>query len=158
MSVRSADQLPRISRYTSPSEMLGTHQELMEHYPGVAPAPPSPTSSLKTNVVSGTGYAASHAYSGQVEQEGRRQVFSPGDISSPHLGGQYGGPLAMTSSPQILPQRESSWPTEGLRDMHLSGHEPRYIPGMMARASRRHSRRHSSTQESDDGTPSRKHS
>ena len=148
----------RISRYTSPSDALGARQELMEHYPSIAPGPPSPTSSLKTNVVSGTGYAASHAYSGQVEHDSRRHPFSPVDIGSPHPGAQYGATLAMTSSPQILPQREPSWPTEALRDMHLSGHEPRYIPGMMARASRRQSRRRSLTQESDDGTPSRKHS
>ena len=144
--------------------MMGAYQEVAEHYPNIAPGPPSPTSSLKTNVVSGTGYAGSNAYSGQIVEQtegGRRPGFIHGDVSgSPHLSGQYGGGqfAGVTSSPQIMPQREPSWPTEALRDMHLSGHEPRYVPGMMARASRRHSRRLSSTQESDDAGPSRKHS
>ncbi|KAI1327563.1 AMP deaminase [Xylariaceae sp. FL0255] len=42
-----------------------------------------------------------------------------------------------------------------LRELHLSGHEPRYVPGMVARASRRDSIRRSSQHESDDAVSSR---
>ncbi|KAI1094773.1 AMP deaminase [Rostrohypoxylon terebratum] len=44
--------------------------------------------------------------------------------------------------------------TEDIRDTHLSSHEPRYIPGMMARASRHGSMHRSSVHESEEiGSP-----
>ncbi|KAI1336404.1 AMP deaminase [Xylariaceae sp. FL0016] len=52
-------------------------------------------------------------------------------------------------------QPDASWATEGPGELHLSGHEPRYIPGMVARASRRSSMRRSSAHESDDGASTR---
>ncbi|RYP78287.1 hypothetical protein DL769_003223 [Monosporascus sp. CRB-8-3] len=91
----------------------------------------------------------------QTDQEGRLHLNTHGDVNSSHLGAQYGGTHTLSLSPQAMAQRESSWPAEGLRDMHLSGHEPRYLPGMMTRASRRDSRRRSSTHESDDALSSR---
>lgn len=39
--------------------------------------------------------------------------------------------------------------------MHLSSHEPRYVPGMMSRASRREDLPRSSSRDSDDGAASR---
>lgn len=43
-------------------------------------------------------------------------------------------------------------PSESVRDVHLSGHEPRYYPGMLSRSQqRRDSGRQSSLHESDRG-------
>jgi AMP deaminase len=55
------------------------------------------------------------------------------------------------------PSSESApqWPADGLGDPHLSGHEPRYFPGMMARASRRGSMRQGTVQETEDVTSTR---
>ncbi|RYP73756.1 hypothetical protein DL771_003469 [Monosporascus sp. 5C6A] len=144
-----------ISRYTSPTEMQGTERELQEHYPGVVPVPVSSASSLKTNVVGGMAHLTSRSSGDQTDREGRLHLTTDGDVNSSHLSAQYGGMHTLSLSPQAMAQRESSWPAEGLRDTHLSGHEPRYLPGMMTRASRRDSRRRSSTHESDDALSSR---
>ncbi|RYP23965.1 hypothetical protein DL765_000851 [Monosporascus sp. GIB2] len=144
-----------ISRYTSPTGMQGTERELQEHYPGVVPVQASSASSLKTNVVGGTAYLTSRSPGDQTDQEGRLPLNTQGDVNSSHRSAQYSATQTLSLSPQAMAQRESSWPTEGLRDMHLSGHEPRYLPGMMTRASRRDSRRRSSTHESDDALSSR---
>lgn len=62
-----------------------------------------------------------------------------------------------SGSPQSVVHREPApqWPTDGLRDPHLSGHEPRYFPGMMARASRQDGLRQGTVSEADDGNPVR---
>ncbi|KAI0398408.1 hypothetical protein F5Y17DRAFT_410377 [Xylariaceae sp. FL0594] len=52
---------------------------------------------------------------------------------------------------------KDSWHIDSPRDVHLSSHEPRYIPGMMARASR-HDLRHGSAHGSDDALSSRSRS
>lgn len=74
-------------------------------------------------------------------------------IDTPSVTGQG----TVSGSPLPSMQRESSWPTEGLENLHLSSHEPRYFPGMMARASRRQSARRSSAHESDDAVSARNH-
>jgi AMP deaminase len=35
--------------------------------------------------------------------------------------------------------REQSWPADGLRDLHLSGSEPRIFPGVVSRTQRKDS-------------------
>ncbi|KAI8629294.1 hypothetical protein F5Y19DRAFT_434819 [Xylariaceae sp. FL1651] len=140
-----------ISRYTSTNEIY----EILEHHPATAPSAPSPTSSLKANMASGTAgtehnrpvssnpsnaEAARHAHPSVRADTGSPQV----DVRS------VASQATLPGSPLPTIARDPPWPTEGLRDMHLSSHEPRYIPGMMARASRRDSIRRSSTHESDD--------
>ncbi|KAI2463665.1 AMP deaminase [Annulohypoxylon bovei var. microspora] len=123
-----------ISSYTSMTEL----HEVLEHHPAAVPSlnPASPTSSLKTNMASGitTGDSKSNAYISIPDSEGRLpRSGSQAEMSGSHLDAHTG---------------------EDLRDAHLSGHEPRYIPGMMARASRHGSTHRSSVHESDDvGSP-----
>ncbi|KAK8028088.1 hypothetical protein PG991_005144 [Apiospora marii] len=97
----------------------------------------SPTSSLKTTLASNTTLhdTKSHGFVG---------VSVPAQADLNNLTPQS----AVSGS-----SRDGQWPTE--REMHLSGHEPRYLPGMMARATRRASRRQSSSVNgSDDGVGS----
>ena len=70
----------------------------------------------------------------------------------------YTGMQAETRLPRAATQAESqasthpgmTGTTDSIRDIHLSGHEPRYFPGLMARASRRESVRQTSVHESDE--------
>ncbi|KAI0204687.1 hypothetical protein F4808DRAFT_411745 [Astrocystis sublimbata] len=73
------------------------------------------------------------------------------ETSSSYLDARSGTGGTVPSSPLPQTQREPSYPTDGLQNMHLSSHEPRYIPGMMARASKRDSLR------SEDAGSSRHH-
>ncbi|KAI1459422.1 AMP deaminase [Annulohypoxylon moriforme] len=122
-----------ISSYTSTTEL----HEVLEHHPAAVSNlnPASPTSSLKTNMASGitTGDSKSHTYINITDLEGRLpRSGSQAEIGSSHLDAH----------------------TEDLRETHLSSHEPRYIPGMMARASRHGSMHRSSVHESEDvGSP-----
>ncbi|GAP90339.2 putative AMP deaminase [Rosellinia necatrix] len=59
-------------------------------------------------------------------------------------------------SPLRSVQLEPSWSTDGLQSLHLSSDGPRYVPGMMARASIRDGLRRSSAHESDDASSSRR--
>ncbi|KAI1304733.1 hypothetical protein F5Y03DRAFT_384638 [Xylaria venustula] len=72
------------------------------------------------------------------------------DVSTSFLDTPTTGQGGVSGSPLLPVQREPSWPTDGLQNLHLSSHEPRYIPGMMARASRRQSLRRSSAHGSED--------
>ncbi|KAI1407473.1 AMP deaminase [Hypoxylon sp. FL1857] len=147
-----------ISSYTSTTEL----NEVLEHHPAAASTqnPPSPTSSLKTNLASvlTAGDSKPHSYLNIANLESRLpRSGSQAEIGSPHLDAPAGGQFPPSGSPLGITNRES-WPVEGLRETHLSGHEPRYIPGMMARASRHGSMHRSSMHESDDagsarGTP-----
>lgn len=47
-------------------------------------------------------------------------------------------------------QQQSGWALDGMKDMHLSGSEPRIYPGMISRRQRGNSLRKSSTHEGDD--------
>lgn len=124
----------RISSYTSATEL----QEAFEHHPAAVPSlnPASPTSSLKTNIASGitTSDSKSHVYiNNATDAEGRLpRSASQAEMSSSHPDAH----------------------TEDIRDTHLSSHEPRYIPGMMARASRRGSMHRNSVHENEEiGSP-----
>ncbi|KAI0882688.1 AMP deaminase [Annulohypoxylon maeteangense] len=126
-----------ISSYTSTTEL----HEVLDHHLAAVPSlnPASPTSSLKTNVASGitTGDSKSHTYINIKDLEGQLpRSRSQAEISGSHLDSH----------------------ADDLHDTHLSSHEPRYIPGMMARASRHGSMHRSSVHESEDvisprGTP-----
>ncbi|KAI1104140.1 AMP deaminase [Jackrogersella minutella] len=131
-----------ISSYTSTPEF----REVVEHHPAVVSYqnPTSPTSSVKTNHASGVtaGDSKSHAYINVADPEGRLpRSGSQAEISGSHLDAHGGG--------SILPSGES-WATEGLHETYLSSHEPRYIPGMVARASRHGSMHRSSVHENED--------
>ncbi|KAI8956524.1 AMP deaminase [Daldinia sp. FL1419] len=123
-----------ISSYTSTSEL----DEVLEHHPTITSAqnPASPTSSVMANFDS-----SSHAFFnlGNLPHSG-----SQVDIDS-HTNGSF-----PASGPGLGLSQRDSWPPEGLRETHLSVHEPRYIPGMMARASRHGSMHRSSMHENDD--------
>ncbi|KAI5920775.1 AMP deaminase [Camillea tinctor] len=120
-----------ISRYTSVTEL----DEVLEHHQAVV-KPASPTSSMKTNLASGTITAEPKTYS---------HTTRPGsqvDVGSPLLGAPTSGTLQIPISGSSLNVAQNE-PT------HLSGHEPRYLPGMMARATVHDNVHRSSTHESD---------
>lgn len=126
---------------------------MLEHHPGTALSanPASPTSSIKTNIASGiaTADSRSHAYLNLGTPEGRLpRSGSQAEFGNSHFDGHGGGTLPPSGSSLNLL-------TEGLRETHLDGHEPRYIPGMMARASRHGSMHRGSMHESDDTSAGR---
>ncbi|CAJ2513358.1 Uu.00g014770.m01.CDS01 [Anthostomella pinea] len=136
-----------ISRYSSTTEL----DEVVEHHPAAVAHAGAPASPLRTKVASGTGGANART----------RTPTNIADTESPsHLGAHpddSSSALAVPvpGSPLNATQRDPSWPTEGLRELHLSGHEPRYLPGMMERASRRDSMRRSSMPDWDDAISTR---
>ncbi|KAK8126292.1 AMP deaminase [Apiospora kogelbergensis] len=141
-----------IASYTSgAAQETATGSASAEHHAVLQPVTNSPTSSLKTTLASNTTLheTKSHGFVGVSTQDPRLQRAAaqtdPSSNTAP-LAAASGSPLA-ASAP-----RDGQWPSE--REMHLSGHEPRYLPGMMARASRRASRRQSSGIDSDDGVGS----
>lgn len=105
------------------------------------PEPSSPTSTAKS-----TPYVDTKANSNQAQDVAKAYPSSPPQAadksSKPNLD------ASISASPPSASQ--SQWPAEGFKDPHLSGHEPRYFPGMMARASRRDSARQGSMHDSDD--------
>ncbi|KAI1130404.1 hypothetical protein F5Y10DRAFT_235579 [Nemania abortiva] len=133
-----------IMRYTSNNEV----SQSAEHHPSMGLNAASPRS---VNTAAGTAESEyKHPASGLGISEGGRAAPSSvrADKGSSHAD------TTIPGSPLPAVQRESVWPTDGLQNMHLSSLEPRYFPGMMARASRRDSLRRSSAHESDDaGSP-----
>ncbi|KAJ3559270.1 hypothetical protein NPX13_g9556 [Xylaria arbuscula] len=137
-----------ISRYASNHEI----DEYLDQQPS---AEPNGTSSLSVNTAGGTGATESKnpVSPGLSNGERGRAEIRTSKIDAPSTIGQG----AIPGSPLPSMNRESSWPTEGLENLHLSSHEPRYFPGMMTRASRRQSARRSSVHESDDAGSARNH-
>ncbi|KAI4869297.1 AMP deaminase [Hypoxylon rubiginosum] len=105
--------------------------EVLEHHPAAAQ---SPNSSVKMNLGSEmTVDSRSHGNFHVAGAEGRLpRSGSQAEASNHHLD-------------------------ENLREMHLSGHEPRYVPGLVAvaRASRRSSRQRSSVLDGEDAASAR---
>ncbi|KAI1489037.1 AMP deaminase [Biscogniauxia mediterranea] len=128
-----------ISRYTSTTEL----DEVLEHHPAAIVNTASPTLPVKTNLASGTITAEPKTYAHTT------QPGSQVDAGSPLLGAHTSSTIQVHLPGSSASQNESSWPTEGLRETHLSGHEPRYLPGMMARATVHEKVHRSSTHESD---------
>lgn len=109
-----------------------------------AAAPPSPTSSMKTNMSAATveshPNASYHPFPAQAAR-----TRPPGldatptasahsrDASQTHNGSIVASPRMSSVS------REQSWPLDGLRDLHLNGSEPRIFPGVVSRTQRRDS-------------------
>ncbi|KAI0436011.1 hypothetical protein F4803DRAFT_557418 [Xylaria telfairii] len=113
---------------------------------------------LLGNTTAGTaGSEYKRPVSTQSNAEGGRPAppSTRADISSSHVDARSGAGGTVPSSPLPAMQREPSFPTDGLQNIHLSSHEPRYIPGMIARASRRDSLRRESAHEPDDVVSSR---
>ncbi|KAK8089537.1 AMP deaminase [Apiospora hydei] len=142
-----------IASYSSAAPQETATGSTSEGLAVLQPMTNSPTSSLKTTLASNTTLHETkpHGFIGVSAQEprfGRSPVPVPADPNNtaPQVT-VSGSPLLTATAP-----RDGQWPTE--REMHLSGHEPRYLPGMMARASRRASRRQSSVNGSDDGVGS----
>ncbi|KAI1495467.1 AMP deaminase [Biscogniauxia marginata] len=136
-----------ISRYTSTTQV----DEVLEHHPAVLANPASPTSSLKTNLASGiiTAEPKSHTHT--------THPSSRVDPKSPYLGAHASSSnsteVPLSGSSLNGTQKEPPWPTEGLCEAHhLSGHEPRYLPGMMARATIHDNLHRSSVHESDEAS------
>ncbi|KAH6646493.1 hypothetical protein BKA67DRAFT_584525 [Truncatella angustata] len=94
------------------------------------PNPPSPSSTLKSGP---------HLTTKANDEQEQQETVKGYPSSSPHVADK-----------NVTSDSHAQWPTEGFKEMHLSGHEPRYFPGMMARASRRDSMRQGSMHESDD--------
>lgn len=100
-------------------------------------APGSPSSSIKGNAPSIS------------TATDLRLPKSVSQADLPPMANQHGlGQGAVFGSPVGNKTQEGSWSVDG--DRHMSGHEPRYLPGMMTRASGRSSVRQSSVHESDD--------
>lgn len=144
----------RISRYNTASSRPATAQDTQIPPGFETGGPVSPTSSLKTNLGSNAASFDPKLYSGTT-QEARQARASR--QSEPSSAAQPSSILQVpiSGSPLATSQREPQWPADGPRELHLSGHEPRYLPGMMTRASRRDSLRQSSTHESDEINPTR---
>jgi AMP deaminase len=65
----------------------------------------------------------------------------------------------MTMSGVTLRDGTGSWSSaDGVRDVHLDGHEPRYFPGVVSRGQRKNSKRWDSAPDGDDTTIGRKSS
>lgn len=123
----------RISKYTQPSAERSGTKEAPASEAHVQFEPASPASTAKSAPFLDIK-ANNHG------QEVLRHVNDKGSkavLDAP-----------MSASPQSTTQ--SQWQADGFKDPHLSGHEPRYFPGMMARASRRDSIRQGSMHDSDD--------
>lgn len=138
----------RISRYTQPTVEEPKPKEVAEPQVNVQPVPSSPPSALKsvpqvdTKVNSHVQQDSAKAYLG---------LGSPSPAVDKNAKPTLDGPVSGSPQSSTTPRdSHSQWPAEGFKDMHLSGHEPRYFPGMMARASRRDSMRQGSMHDSDD--------
>ncbi|KAI1373595.1 AMP deaminase [Hypoxylon crocopeplum] len=145
-----------ISTYTSSTEI----DEVLEHHPAAVSDlnPASATSSVEATLASGitTADSKSPAYLSVANLESLlpRSGSQAEASTSPYLDTHASGLFPSSGSPLSMTQRES-WPTEGLRELHLSSHEPRYIPGMVTRASRRDSLHRSSVPDGEEAGPSR---
>ncbi|KAI1857050.1 hypothetical protein JX265_009277 [Neoarthrinium moseri] len=84
--------------------------------------------------------------------ESTKTYSSSPSHTTPTTGAKSAHEGPASGSPQSASHREphAQWSADGFRETHLSGHEPRYFPGMMARASRRDSMRQGSMHDSDD--------
>lgn len=126
-----------ITKYTQPAapSNSGLHHKAPEQQHTVAAVSASPKSVSKhaSFVESKVNSPALHEAQGQPQSSDRSHTT---DKNANKLGAEG----AVSASPQ----------SGTYHDTHLSGHEPRYFPGMMARASRRGSIRHGSAQDSDD--------
>jgi AMP deaminase len=139
--------LTRIERYTSISTSSATvpgHTSLeQQNTESSTMAPPSPTSSMKTNVSLATtmeshpnaSYHPFPAQAARTRHQGIDAATTPSahsrDASQTHNG-------STVTSPRMM-SREQSWPADGLRDLHLSGSEPRIFPGVVSRTQRKDS-------------------
>lgn len=80
----------------------------------------------------------------------------------PHMGQPPTSSPAMTAqqTPQASqvgsPSGGQSWHMDAMKDVHLSGSEPRIYPGMISRRQRTNSLRQSSTHESDERTAAKR--
>ncbi|KAI4596261.1 AMP deaminase [Pestalotiopsis sp. 9143b] len=120
-----------ISKYTQPAAGASGHLKVPEHqqHGGISTAAPASPKSTSKHAPFMEGKANSSAL-----QESDRSHTTDKNVRGAAEG-------QVSASPQSGPYH----------DTHLSGHEPRYFPGMVARATnRRGSIRHGSTQESDD--------
>ncbi|XMA10471.1 hypothetical protein WAI453_003262 [Rhynchosporium graminicola] len=167
-------ELAMIARYTS----LATPNTAISSKPDQFPtsytphqAPPSPTSSTKTNISSSTTIQAdptTPAYQQFPAQAARIPTsHSQIHLDSPqqHSQNQSQAQQNTTSSPLTRPNsnltspymtgvnREGTWGLEAsFTDLHLSAGEPRIFPGVVSRTQRRDSNvRKSSQSETDDG-------
>ncbi|ORY56669.1 uncharacterized protein BCR38DRAFT_402331 [Pseudomassariella vexata] len=153
-----------ISRYTSAErEEVAQSPVALEHLSLAHPGPASPTSSSKTNLASNVTLFDSkshhHAHSAQearLPPSSRRQQLPPQAEPSLLSAAPHTSPSSSTSilhaplsgSPVLAAAAAGPWPPSD--GTHLSGHEPRYFPGMMTRASRKDNIRKGSMHESDD--------
>jgi AMP deaminase len=79
---------------------------------------------------------------------------SQADPSSPYMGATSMNssqilPGSLLASPLATATKDAPWPGEAGRDLHLSGSEPRYFPGVVTRRQRTDSVRQNSLHESD---------
>ncbi|KAJ1333736.1 AMP deaminase [Microdochium nivale] len=126
-----------ISKYIGPqpTELVSSPEAMHPSVPDAAPG--SPSSSIKGNAPSIS------------TATDLRLPKSVSQADLPPMANQHGlGQGAVFGSPVGNKTQEGSWSVDG--DRHMSGHEPRYLPGMMTRASGRSSVRQSSVHESDD--------
>ncbi|GAW18744.1 hypothetical protein ANO14919_082260 [Xylariales sp. No.14919] len=146
-----------ISRYTSNNEV----DQGLEYHPSTGLNATTPLSANTAADTGGSEHKNAGSSSLSVVEGGRPAAPSTrADASNSHLDTRNGagqGPIAGPPTPTVQLEREPAWPTDGLQNLHLSSHEPRYIPGMMARASRRDGARRSSAHESDEAVSSRNH-
>ncbi|KAL2066541.1 hypothetical protein VTL71DRAFT_2612 [Oculimacula yallundae] len=160
-------ELAMIARYTSlatPTTAVSSKADSLPFVP--QQAPPSPTSSTKTNLSSTTMQLdpATPSYQQFPAQAARiptshsaNQLDNLQQSQTQNQQQSMGSPLTRPNSNLTSPHmsglsREQSWPLEAFTDLHLSASEPRIFPGVVSRTQRRDSVvRKSSASETDDG-------
>lgn len=146
--------LSRIERYTSitqkepvlPDEGTSAAEHTVVSLSQAPQAPPSPTSSMKTNLSSAAVTVESYAapYQPFLAQSARLHPSkSHPDLTlqvNPAAKKDNTRPNSTVTSPRIASlAKEGSWSVDRLRDLHLSGSEPRIFPGVVSRTQRRDS-------------------
>ncbi|KAH8674709.1 hypothetical protein BGZ60DRAFT_372501 [Tricladium varicosporioides] len=165
-------ELAMIERYTALATPIATAPATLNKaeqpmYP-TDKRPPSPTSSMKTNVssnVPATDLNAPSYHQFPAQAARIRTSHSLAQLDGHQLANANGTHVqhgtsrdpttrgnSIVSSPHLGGiSREASWPVEGFSDLHLSGSEPRIFPGIVSRSQRRDSvARQSSMSETDE--------
>ncbi|GAB1311371.1 AMP deaminase [Madurella fahalii] len=119
--------------------------------------PRSPALSSRATTIAADPKQQSHAQGSTPTWGPQVGTGSPSIMAIPTSLSQsqlYSSPVL--ASPMMGPASDrdlsGSWTqSDSIREPHLSGHEPRYFPGMVSRSQRKDSTRQSSVHESDEG-------
>ena len=136
------DHYTSIATPTIADAQLSMEQNQNQHQP----PPASPTSSMKTNASNSIA-----AHDAQYQSLRTTRSRPPTSHSQLEMIPQYDG--GSQKSPRLASlTNQTPFPLDGLRDLHVSGSEPRIFPGIVSRNQRRDSlakERHSFSENDD---------